>query len=111
MVQHGAALAQESGDPALPEAVASGAFVELDERIAALCSYAIKLTREPAQMSEDDIEALRAVGLDDRAIVDANQVASYYNYVNRIADGLGVELEEGWPEEARQPRTYDLGSR
>ena len=46
-------------------------------------------------MTRADVEALRTVGLDDRAIVDANQVVSYYNYVNRVADGLGVELEDG----------------
>ena len=45
-------------------------------------------------MSRADVEALRAVGLDDRAIVDANQVVVYYKYVNRVADGLGVELED-----------------
>lgn len=41
---------------------------------------------------EGDIDRLRAEGLDDRAIVDANQVVAYFNYVNRVADGLGVEL-------------------
>ena len=44
-------------------------------------------------MCEADVTALRSAGFDDRAIVDANQVASYFNYVNRIADGLGVQLE------------------
>lgn len=62
-------------------------------------------------MSEGDLEPLRAAGLDDRAIVDANQVASYFNYVNRVADGLGVELEPSWPAVARRPRTYALGRR
>ncbi|HWJ44414.1 MAG TPA: NAD(P)H-hydrate epimerase [Gaiellaceae bacterium] len=57
-------------------------------------------------MTEDDLERLRAHGLEDRAIVDANQVVSYYNYVNRVADGLGVQLEHDWPAQARQPRRY-----
>lgn len=72
-----------------------------------LVAYALKLTREPAAVSEGDVAALRAVGLDDRAIVDANQVVSYFNYVNRIADGLGVELEPGWPAEAAAERHHD----
>jgi alkylhydroperoxidase family enzyme len=59
-------------------------------------------------MQRGEIDELRQVGFDDRAIVDANQVVSYYNYVNRVADGLGVELEDGWPEEARRPRSYPL---
>lgn len=44
-------------------------------------------------MTRDDVEALRAEGLDDRAISDAVQVISYFNYINRIADGLEVDLE------------------
>ena len=53
-------------------------------------------------MSEDDIIALREIGLNDRAIHDATQVISYFNYINRIADGLGVVPETfirnwGWP--------------
>lgn len=108
MVQHGAALARESGDTALAETVASGRFEQLDQRMAALCRYAVKLTLTPHEMQRGDIDELRRVGFDDRAIVDANQVVSYYNYVNRVADGLGVELEDSWPEEARRPRSYPL---
>ncbi|HVM35476.1 MAG TPA: hypothetical protein VM784_09045 [Actinomycetota bacterium] len=59
-------------------------------------------------MEEGDIDALRRVGLDDRAIVDANQVASYFNYVNRVADGLGVGLEQSWPDEVRSTRRYPV---
>jgi alkylhydroperoxidase family enzyme len=44
-------------------------------------------------MSAADIESLRSVGLDDRAIHDATQVIAYFNYINRIADALGVEPE------------------
>ncbi len=44
-------------------------------------------------MTEDDIITLRELGLDDRAIHDATQVISYFNYINRIADALGVEPE------------------
>ena len=108
MVQHGAALARESGDASLAETVASGRFEQLDERMAALCRYGVKLTIDPHGMHRDDVEELRQAGLDDRAIVDANQVVSYYNYINRVADGLGVELEDSWPEEARRPRSYPL---
>ena len=47
-------------------------------------------------MREDDIARLRAVGLTDGGILDACQVTCYYNYVNRLAEGLGVELEAYW---------------
>jgi len=65
----------------------------------ALLDYALKLTRTPAAVSEEDVQRLREHGFDDRAILDACQVAAYYNYVNRLADGLGVELEDDWREE------------
>lgn len=111
MVQHGESLTRESGDASLAEAVASGAWDQLDERLRALCSYALLLTRTPAAVAETDLAPLRAAGFDDRAIVDANQVVAYFNYVNRIADGLGVELEDSWPAELRAERHYGLGRR
>lgn len=105
-MQHGAALTRESGDAAPAEAVASGDWHDLESRLVALLSYAVKLTRWPAASTEADVESLRRAGLDDRAIVDANQVVSYFNYVNRVADGLGVELEPEWPAEARARHAY-----
>jgi alkylhydroperoxidase family enzyme len=53
-------------------------------------------------MGPGDIDSLRTAGLDDRAIHDATQVIAYFNYINRIADALGVELEtfvKPWGEE------------
>lgn len=65
----------------------------LDAANTALCAYAEKLTQEPTEMSPADLDALRAHGFDDRAIHDATQVISYFNYINRVADALGVEPE------------------
>ncbi len=59
----------------------------------ALCAYAEKLTLNAAAMDETDIETLRGSGLDDRAIHDATQVIAFFNYINRVADALGVERE------------------
>ncbi len=59
----------------------------------ALCAYAVKLTKQPQAMSEADISTLRSHGFDDRAIHDATQVISYFNYINRIADALDVDQE------------------
>ncbi len=61
----------------------------------ALCDFAFKLTRDPASMAQGDVDRLREAGLDDREISDAAQVISFFNYINRIADGLGVDLERG----------------
>ena len=61
-----------------------------------MLDYAIKLTRDPGGMTAVDTNALRSAGFGDAAILDICQVTSYYNYVNRLADGLGVELEDHW---------------
>ena len=73
---------------------------DLSPRERAILDYAVKLTLHPSTMSESDVHALREVGLTDSAILDACQVTSYYNYVNRLADGLGVELEDRWEQGA-----------
>ncbi len=63
-----------------------------------MLDYTAKLTRAPGDMTEDDIARLRDVGFSDRAILDIAQVVAYYAYVNRIADGLGVSLEQYWAD-------------
>ena len=59
-----------------------------------MLDYAVKLTRIPSEINSEDIELLRSEGLDDRAIHDICCITAYFAFVNRIADGLGVELEE-----------------
>jgi len=59
----------------------------------ALCAYAERLTRQPAAMSGQDVQALRDAGWSDEAIHDATQIIGFFNYINRVADGLGVERE------------------
>jgi uncharacterized peroxidase-related enzyme len=61
----------------------------------AILDYAVKLTLTPKAINAGDVEALRTAGLDDRGIHDVCAIAGYFNFVNRMADGLGVELEEG----------------
>lgn len=53
-------------------------------------------------MGETDVAGLRAVGFDDRAIHDAAAVTAYFNYINRVADSLGVDLEPEMPRDARR---------
>ena len=67
---------------------------ELNPADRAMLEYAVKLTLEPWNMVESDVIALREAGFSDAAILDVNQVTGYYAFVNRLADGLGVELEE-----------------
>jgi uncharacterized peroxidase-related enzyme len=60
----------------------------------ALCEFAAKLTHRQYEMRASDLDRLREVGLDDRAIHDAVQVIAYFNYITRVADALGVDRED-----------------
>lgn len=65
----------------------------LDDADRAILDYVDKLTRTPADVGEGDVALLRGAGFSDSAILDICQVAAYYAFVNRVADGLGIELE------------------
>ncbi|MBO6516678.1 MAG: peroxidase-related enzyme [Bacteroidia bacterium] len=68
---------------------------DLSEREQLLCAYAQKLTLHPGVFTNDDgTSALKEVGISDSAILDATLVVAYFNFVNRIVQGLGVQLEE-----------------
>ena len=56
----------------------------------------------PSTVGAADADALRAHGLDDATIHDAIQVIAYFNYINRVAEGVGTESEPEW-----EPRSYD----
>jgi alkylhydroperoxidase family enzyme len=56
----------------------------------------VKLTHVAADVDQADIDVLRAHGLDDAAVSDAIQVVSYFNYVTRVADGVGIDDEPEW---------------
>ncbi len=62
-----------------------------------MVTFAVKLTKTPAAMTDADVDALREAGFSDRDILDIVEVVGYYNYANRIADGLGIELETWRP--------------
>ncbi len=66
----------------------------------AMLDYAVKLTQTPWEMTKMDVEKLQEEGFSDAAILDINQITGYYNFVNRLADGLGVELEPYWHKKA-----------
>jgi alkylhydroperoxidase family enzyme len=58
-----------------------------------MLAYVVKLTRDATKISRDDHEQLRAVGFDDKAILQITLIASWFNYINRVADALGVGRE------------------
>ncbi len=65
----------------------------LDPGDRAMLDFAVRLTRQPAAIGRPDLERLRRHGFDDAAIHDIVQVAALFNYFNRLADGLGIDLE------------------
>lgn len=66
----------------------------LEPRLGNIVMHAEKLTSAPGAMTDSDLDDLRAVGLADRDILDLTLIVSYFNFVNRIAMGLGVEFDE-----------------
>ena len=72
---------------------AQGSEAAPTAKLRALLQYAERLAVQPASVTSEHVEALRVAGYDDRAIHDAAQITAYFSYINRVADGLGVDLE------------------
>ncbi len=62
----------------------------ISEQDRTMLDYVVKLTRDATKVSPDDHGKLRAVGFDDRGILQITLIASWFNYINRVADALGV---------------------
>ena len=60
-----------------------------------LLDYAVRLTKSPSATNKDDLDFLRRHGYSDEQLVDAVQCISYFNFINRVLDGLGVDPEAG----------------
>jgi uncharacterized peroxidase-related enzyme len=62
----------------------------ITEQERVICDYVVKLTKDATQCSPADLDRLRAVGFDDKGILQITLIASWFNYINRVADALGV---------------------
>lgn len=101
MRHHGEGLRRITKDEALVEQLKSDfRRAAIGGRERAMLEYAVKLTLEPWQMIKQDVEELRQAGFTDADVLDINQITGYYAFVNRLADGLGVELESRWVDAA-----------
>ncbi len=95
MKHHGEALRTLTKDDDLLAAIERDPrSAPLEPRPRALVNYALKLTLHPQEVTEYDLAPLREAGLTDTAIHDAAAITAYFNFVNRLASGLGVALEE-----------------
>jgi uncharacterized peroxidase-related enzyme len=94
MTHHGAALHMLTKDETLVQQLKDDyKQADLDELNLAMLHYAVKLTVKPSSVKDSDVQELRDKGFTDRAILDICQITAYFNFVNRLAEGLGVELE------------------
>lgn len=94
-LHHGEALLNITKNKKLVDQLLSNyRKAEIPEKDKTMLHYAIKLTNSPADVKKEDIELLRSAGFSDKAILDINLVTSYFNFVNRIALGLGVPYSE-----------------
>ena len=71
---------------------------ELDPQTRGMLDFAAKLTREPTDMREADVQRLRGLGLSDEQILSTVLITCLFNFMTRLADGLGVEVDEGRQE-------------
>ncbi len=97
IMHHGEGLLKLTKDESLVNQLKTDyTLANISNKQMVMLNYAAKLTERPADIFKRDIEQLREVGFKDRSILDINQIVAYYAFVNRIADGLGVDLEEFW---------------
>ena len=96
---HGGFLRQHSDDPQLASHIMHDyTKADLDPKTRGMLDFAVKLTREPANMSEEDVKGLRALGLTDEQILSVVLITCTFNFMTRLADGLGVQVPEGRQE-------------
>ena len=97
IIHHGAGLRKITNDDEfVKQFVKDYKTSPISDQDKKMLSYAVKLSLEPWKMGEADIHELRDAGFSNAGILDIVQVTGYYAYVNRLADGLGVELESFW---------------
>jgi uncharacterized peroxidase-related enzyme len=103
-MSHGAFLRQHSSDPELASHIMHDyTTADLDPQTRGMLDFTAKLTRDPTSMQRDDVETLRGLGLSDEQVLSTVLIASLFNFMTRLADGLGVEFParnqemiEGW---------------
>ena len=99
IVHHGEGLRRTGADEDFISALTQKTIPkDANEREKSIIPYARKLTSTPSLCQKSDVQNLQSLGFSDKAILQINLVINYFNYVNRLADGLGVELEDYWDQ-------------
>ena len=101
-ISHGAALRQFTGDPVTSDlAAVNWRQANLPDRERAIAEYAELLTRAPDEVTREDLEPLREVGMDDHQIMELVQVIGMFNMTNRVATAIGLAPNEEYHSHAR----------
>jgi uncharacterized peroxidase-related enzyme len=102
LVAHGAALREELEDPILADRITLDyRRAGLDERLTAILDFAVKITKEPLECSPEDLDRLKSLGLSDHACWDVAEIASMYNFTNRMSLACGMMPNEEYHSLAR----------
>ena len=96
---HGGFLRQHSDDPALASHIMHDyTKADLDPAMRGMLDFAAKLTLKPTSMQQADVQKLSKLGLSDEQILSTVLITCLFNFMTRLADGLGAELPEGRQE-------------
>lgn len=102
LVAHGAALREALGDPILADRITLDyRRAGLDERRTAILDFATKVTREPLECAPEDLERLKSLGLTEEEVWDVVEIASMYNFTNRMSLACGMIPNEEYHALAR----------
>ena len=94
-MSHGEYLRQATEDPEIASIVMQDyGNAALDKETLVIVEYVEKLTKTPSEMTEDDVETLRSAGLSDSQILSVVMITAMFAFMNRLADGLGVQIED-----------------
>lgn len=100
---HGGFLRLHSGDEELASSLLSDhTQAELSEADQEMLDFALRLTRTPSSVTSDDVEGLREVGFDDRQILSIVLITCLANFMDRLADGLGVDVPPSYQRAVEQ---------
>ena len=108
-MSHGGFLRQHSDDPELASHIMHDyTQAGLDEQTRGMLDFAVKLTKNPSGNRKADIERLRGLGLSDQQILSTVLITCVFNFMTRLADGLGVEIQENRFEAAKRWMSADV---
>ena len=108
-MSHGGFLRQHSDDPELASHIMHDyTQADLDEQTRGMLDFAVKLTKDPSGTKKADIKRLRSLGLSEQQILSTVLITCVFNFMTRLADGLGVEVQENRVEAAKRWMSPDV---